>query len=60
MRTGKIWSKYFNCSFSFKSFYFIYNLYVYEAYYFIFLQQAATIAFKLKLQKQFDVTEVTT
>lgn len=27
---------------------------------FIFLQQAATIAFKLKLQKHFDVTEVTT
>lgn len=53
-------NKYFNYSFSFKSFYFIYNLYVYEAYYFIFLQQAATIAFKLKLQKQFDVTEVTT
>ena len=27
---------------------------------FIFLQQAATITFKLKLQKHFDVTEVTT
>ena len=32
--------------------YIIYNI-------FIFFQQAATIAFKLNLQKHFDVTEVT-
>lgn len=31
----------------------------YTTYFNIFLQQAATIAFKLNLQKHFDVTEVT-